>query len=364
MLQKNEISTCIVEKKLFPRAKLCGGLLTQKTVDLLSEIFGSIAFPYIMTTSNLKLFLGTQLISSVTTDSTFYLTERMKFDHYLIEMYLELDGSLVENATITSLDQSSNIATLSNGQKIQYKYLVGADGANSQTRKLIDEKYRPNAMCLEVDVASENVEANLEIYLSAIHSGYGWRFPKMGYYTVGIGGDRKKNRDIKELFVNFSMNINQSINESEIKGALIPFGKFVKQPCKNNIILIGDAAGFVDPITGEGLYFAFYSAKCACNSILDCFHSEHLLSKQYLARIRYIQNIIKDGKWFNRLFFNDFMRQLLLKLIIGKTNSVKYLAENVISNYNISYCKSIFKYLIIRYRRKRSEKNGVSADLN
>ncbi|MDR0220673.1 MAG: FAD-dependent monooxygenase [Lachnospiraceae bacterium] len=163
-LQKAGIKSCIVDKAVFPRKKLCGGLLTQKTYDLITEIFDDALFPCERTTRNVSLFYGTQKISSVKTDSNFYLIDRTDFDFYFVQKYIKSNGILFEGCAINKIDIDTNYVMLSSNEEISYKVLVGADGANSQVRKFIDKNYRPNAMCLEFDSPRCDVTDEIQVY--------------------------------------------------------------------------------------------------------------------------------------------------------------------------------------------------------
>jgi flavin-dependent dehydrogenase len=121
------------------------------------------------------------------------------------------------------------------------------------------------------------------------------------------------------------------------------------------MLLIGDAAGFVDSITGEGIYFAILSAKFAYESILESFQNKSQLSENYLNRIKWIQDKIKDANLFNYLYFNDYTKSFLIKLIKGRKTVIKYICDNILSNYNISYIRFPFHYLKIRKQIKIKE---------
>lgn len=355
LLQKKGISNCIIDKKSFPRNKLCGGLLTKKTHDLLDSIYGDTNFPYERISTNVSLFCGYEKISNVTTNTPFYFVERFDFDFNLITRYKDIGGDLRENCKIKELDKANNAIILDNNEIINYKIVVGADGANSYIRKYVDKDYRPNALCIEQNIVSKDVSDEIQIYFSAIRSGYGWCFPKRNHYTVGIGGKIDKNKDIKHSFQVFAKNIDKQSNSSLIFGASLPFGEFVKKPYLGNILLIGDAAGFVDPLTGEGIYFALYSAKCAYEAIVEKIENKQELGTTYFSKVKIIQEKIKEANRFN-LLFSDFLRPFFLFMVKGKTNITKYVCDNLISEYKVSYTQFIPRYIKVRRERKKNER--------
>ena len=354
MLQKSGLDCCIVDKAEFPRKKLCAGLLTQKTFNIIDEIFGDTTFPRELTTKNISLFLGTQRLSRVQADSEFYLVDRADFDFFFVKKYLAADGLLYENTKVKDVQLSAGCATLSSGERVNYKVLVGADGANSRVRKHVDEKYRPNALCLEFESPSPVVEEEIQVYFSAARSGYGWCFPKKNRCTVGVIEDIGVDKDIKTSFSTFFQSIGKTIGAENTAAALVPFGEYVKIPCRDNVLLVGDAAGFADSLTGEGVYFAFLSAKLASEAILGFILSKDDLAKSYLSKVKSIQEKIADGRRFKSLFFNKFTKTFLLNLINGKTNVVKYYYENMISHYNMTYFDFVKNYYKARQERKKS----------
>lgn len=356
LLQNAGINNCIVDKQLFPRNKLCGGLLTEKTLSLLYEIYRTNEFPYEKITSAINLFIGKHSLSTVVTNSNFCLVNRKEFDNYLLEQYKISGGTVYEGRKIEKIDEKNKVLLLDNNINLTYNVLVGADGANSQVRQLVDSAYRPNAFCIEANYPSEFVNNYIEVYFATIRNGYGWCFPKNKYYTVGIGGSIKQNKNIKELFMTFSKDIGKSVSSDQIKGAMIPFGKYVKKPCKDNILLIGDAAGLVDPITGEGIYFALKSSICAYNAIYKYLYNNLSLQKSYRKALKDIHMIINNANCFKKVFFNEFMQTIFLKKIEGRIHITKYFCENILANYHTLYMQFPFKYAIIRYKRKLKDK--------
>lgn len=352
LLQKAGICNCIIDKQIFPREKLCGGLLTEKTFLLLKNIYGNLEFPCEKITSSVNLFMGTHKLSGVITNSKFYLVERQKFDNYLLDQYKAYGGMIFEGTSIKKITQKDKHLILENGIEIKYNVLIGADGANSQIRKLIAPTYRPDALCLESTYISDFVDNDINIYFSTIQNGYGWCFPKNKYYTIGIGGAVNQKTDIKELFIKFSQSINKPIETNNIKGAMVPFGKYVKKPCQNNVLLIGDAAGLVDPITGEGIFFALQSSVYAYNSICEYYNKNKPLYKSYKKSLKKIHSIIDDANCFKKIFFNNSMQSIFLNMIQGRTNITKYFCDNILANYKISYMQFPFIYFYVRSKRK------------
>ncbi len=170
--------------------------------------------------------------------------------------------------------------TTSSGAGHEVEFLVGADGANSTVRAAVSEKF-----------AAEDLSLALGYYLPGMHHpdrivilfqengfpGYLWSFPRVDHASVGIlrrlPGVRAA--DLRRRVAAF---ISQrypdaAVSETSFYAARVPCLRkstlSSQRVCGRNWALVGDAAGFVDPITAEGIYFALRSARLLGESIAE-----------------------------------------------------------------------------------------------
>jgi len=352
ILKSNNISCCIIEKSLFPRRKLCGGLVTNKTALLYKKIFREELSNYKMKTNNVSMYYKYKQLTTVKTEVPFYLVDRESFDYDLINKYKSIGGILFEKTTVKSVNEKESIINLSTGTAIEYKYLVGADGANSFTRKYVDKNYKPNGFCVEINEPIKSINDELQLHLGILNSGYGWIFPKNDILTVGYGGILSKNKQLTQNFDIYLENVGIKRTQ-RIMGAYIPYGKYVKVPYKNNIFLTGDAAGLVDPISGEGLYFAMLSAKVLADSIME-YSDINIITTNYMKEIRSMQLIIDDSRKMSNRFFKPWFLRFAATMLKKHPNVVKFACDNCFSVYNIPFKKFTSVYLEERKKRKRT----------
>ena len=355
LLRKEGISACVIERSVFPREKLCGGMLTEKTADLLEEIYGTRDFPCRNVTSDVEIFMGTTRISYASVKPRLYLVERREFDNELIERYKAAGGALREGVRVRDVDTRRRRLTLTDGTEIGYRVLIGADGANSRTRKLVDPDYRANAFCAEATSPTPEASNPVRIYFGGMPGGYGWRFPKGGYDAVGIGGEIVKGYDMKAALIKFAEDAGAPVEPSKIRGAMISDGHYVRRPYKGSVLLIGDAAGLIDPVTGEGIYFALRSASYAASAIAALLRDGVSLADTYGADIRKIHAIMDSGNRCRRVFYNKLVQPLLLRVRPGNKERhpvTEWALENILADYHYTYGQFFLVYPFIRLRQK------------
>jgi flavin-dependent dehydrogenase len=110
----------------------------------------------------------------------------------------------------------------------------------------------------------------IEIHYGRVPMGYSWVFPKRGCLSMGMGSWLSNASGLKESFSNF-LKEKGIPGEPKIKGGLIPLGGFTRPTVSDRVILAGDAAGYTDPFTGEGIRYAIASGRLAAATAVSLF---------------------------------------------------------------------------------------------
>ncbi len=362
-LQKKGINTCIIEKSKFPRNKLCAGLLTQKSIDLLESHCENInQEDYVIDSSNkVDFYYEDKFNSSYKLDQKLYFTDRTLFDNILIEEYLKIGGKLIENnrVNIDDIDYNSQIINTKEGV-LKYEILIGADGCNGiLTTK--DEITRYDMFCVEGDVPKKNDKIT-RIYFGPIKGGYGWYFPKKDHYSVGLGGDNK-DKLIKSKANSFFSKIT-SKEVKNVRGAKIPSGRlFSLKKINKNCLIVGDSAGFTDPINGEGIYYALLSGIYAGETISEnIFTNPNDIQSQYIKKIKHIRKNVKCGYRFKKFAFSPRILKRIMKHISKRNHFMHFYIEKIISSYQYDYTNLISSYLFKYKFSKRRKKEFLKRE--
>lgn len=356
-LQSAGISNIIVEKRVFPRDKTCAGLVTEKTYRQLSKLIKTASGEdvpdgiFCDISKKIKLYYKDDKLTDSNVTSLFRLVKRRDFDDYLIQTYKKTGGLILENRTVKEYGAENGTLTLDNGDTIEYKYLIGADGALSPTRKALGHKTPGFIFCAEtfVPVTDAFDDNAVYIYFGFVKKGYIWVFPHGDTLCVGLGDEYNKNTEYEKVLRDFLKSNGLEYENCKIKGAFIPYGECVDQrKGKDNAVLIGDAGGFTDQITGEGLYFALSTGEAAANAVIKGKN----FKKDYLKATAKFADIVKHGAKKGNTFYKDTVMEAFRKNVKGRNGLVSYFCENQISEYNYTY--SDMAKLFADYKLKKN----------
>jgi geranylgeranyl reductase family protein len=318
-LASHGVKTCVIDRSAFPRDKLCGGLLTQRSKKIFERVFHAQWDNVIDSEcSGISFRYHGNVLTDVLDYSALYVTKRCTFDDFLLQMASREGASLRLNRAAKTIDFQRKSVTLSDGSSIFFRYLVGADGIKSVVaRSLFGSSFNPGTVGfgLELDVFRANVP-NFpdvpEIHIGAARWGYGWVFPKGDRATLGVGGLHNKNANLAERFQSFLRLRCGQIPPGRVKGHFLPYGDFRPVPGANDVLLAGDAAGLADSITGEGIAFAMQSGNAAALSIIDRIlrNDARTALECYLPRYSEMTHIINLSKRYRWLVFPPILERL------------------------------------------------------
>lgn len=314
------VETCLLDAATFPRGKLCGGLLTLRSKKVFERIFHADWSPVVQALSGgANFFYRTRLLRRITDYKQLAFTCRKDFDSLLLNLARDSGARVLEGRRVVAVDPANAYVMLSDGERLGYDFLIGADGVNSLVaRTLFDRPFNQRTIGfgleMEVPIAERVLEAGKggqpaavagqpveifprqdaaqsgrqtantrssglgrpgacgaidapEIYFGLIDWGYAWVFPKRTTLTAGIGGLWRRNPALMASFKDFLCLRFGCVPPAPIKGHYVPFGDYRPTPGRDRILLCGDAAGLVDPITGEGIAHAMQSGLLAAEAI-------------------------------------------------------------------------------------------------
>ena len=321
---KKGLQVVIIEKEHLPRYKTCGGGFVFR---------GRRNMPFDVSSAVEREFFDVDIrfdakklaLNTVRKNPIISMIMRDEFDYLIVQRAEELGVEVLQGEKLISLDFKSEYTILTTTNKqVKAKFIIAADGALSPTAKMAgweESRLMCPALEYEIKVPEEDFERlskSARFDIDVVPYGYGWSFPKKNHLSVGVGNFTKSTKKInlKENYRDYLKILGiETILEEEAHGFIIPISPRKDGFVKQNVFLIGDAAGFADPLTAEGISNAIYSGKLAAEAIAESNLNVVEAEKSYLEKLN--QKLIPElelGVKLAALFYeNKTLRNLLLK---------------------------------------------------
>jgi geranylgeranyl reductase family protein len=282
----------LLDRAKFPRNKPCGGAISMRALG---------RFPYLRASMNR---IETRLISRLHLESpsgetvqlqsdepAALMIRRIEFDRLLVGLAQEAGADLIEGAEVTQAERTRDaiLLTTRSGARISAPLVIAADGANSVVAKRLGLNRRWPANAVALDMMEETPVDGLMCgdpdslwvaYGYKNSHGYAYVFPKRRHVNVGIGYILDHYRraigsppyDLQRRFVGSLCRqgvLHGQSDRRHFTPAYIPVGGPLKVSCaaKDRVMLVGDAGGFVNGFTAEGIYYGMVSGDLAGRAI-------------------------------------------------------------------------------------------------
>lgn len=265
-------SVLVLEKETLPRYKTCGGGLS---IRFLQEQF-PFSFDSVLSTDvkAMSYAYGNYSVTIPIQEGVVGMVMRDQFDsHILAHAKAEVrQGIAVQSVQETA---ESVIVQTRDGQRFEGRYLIGADGANSITAHSLGLRQRRRlAAAIEVEAqVSENVwrrYARRPVFIfGEVRLGYLWIFPKGDHLSVGIAAVHPKKGEFQATLRRVMARYGIQLDGLPLHGHPIPIYWGRERIATRRVLLVGDAAGLADPLSGEGIRYAIKSGRLASQAILS-----------------------------------------------------------------------------------------------
>jgi geranylgeranyl reductase family protein len=325
-LAKRSLRVALIEKEKIPRYKACGGVVArhvEKILDFSIDPVIERRITKLRVTVNLK----TQFVIEAPYP-WIYMVMRDTFDNFLVETAAKAGADVYEQAPLKGLNDLGDHYVVSTPQKeFVAKYIVGADGANSMTRKAVGAlPFRRLSVAIEREIQGapeilEEWKDTASLDFGCLASGYAWVFPKATNFSAGVGGPKSVAKQFRAYYDDVVAYYRREIGENRPyieAGHHLPIRVPDERIVYGRTLLIGDAAGLIEPMAGEGIYYAMRSGQIAAETIWGTMMDQTQLVTYQRKIDKEIQPELQVAKAF--LFLLDLAPHLWVPLLLRQSS--------------------------------------------
>jgi geranylgeranyl reductase family protein len=261
------LKVLLLEKNSLPRFKPCGGGISLKFLASLPFDFSRAIKGYV---SRLRYFYDNGDPFEAEMDSRLAMVNRRDFDLTITSAAAAAGAEVLDGLEVSGIEeQADGIKIMTPRGAFKTKYLIGADGVYTKVGAWSGlVRKRRIGSALEVELTGLDHAQTALIGFGRAQQGYSWSFPKADRYSVGIGGRHGGNLR-SELDRWLDCLGYRGDRQFKIYGHALPEAVVGARLQRNGIILAGDAAGLVNPLTGEGIRYAIQSGRIAASAIVS-----------------------------------------------------------------------------------------------
>jgi geranylgeranyl reductase family protein len=264
----------LLDRERFPRDKPCGGGLTYRAVRQLPVSVDPVVED---TVHRFRLgFRYGRHFDRTSQGPLVLMTQRRRLDAHLAEQAAAAGADFRDGVRADALDVGEDAVTVRFGDSAATAPVaIGADGVNGLTvRSLGLQGRRAHGVALEGNVehvhAREDYRGRAVVELGTVPGGYAWVFPKGDHVNVGVGGWEWEGPRLREHLERACAAYGLPASRLEsVRGYRLPMRRAGDRARSGRVLLVGDAAGPVDPLSGDGMYEAFVSSRLAAEAVLS-----------------------------------------------------------------------------------------------
>ena len=306
-----------------PREKPCGGGITGRALTLVAE--AQVVLPALVSVRSARFIdssTGTDCAVSLNRPGrTLAIASRQDFDSQLVAAACRAGATLVADRvrSVVRDGHAWRIET-ANGGRHTMEFVVGADGANSFVRRQVAAPFRPDQLSIATGFfALGRTAEEILIEFTSDPPGYIWSFPRRDHLAVGIcaqvgaGATSSMLRaQVGRWMTSRGLTENTRLEPYSWPIPSLSVGDLNTTPVAGRgYLFTGDAAGLVDPITREGIFFALQSASFAANAILSGNNGDR--SRRYEQRVKdeIVPELTRAARLKDAFFRPRFIRLML-----------------------------------------------------
>jgi geranylgeranyl reductase family protein len=272
------VDVVLLERGMLPRYKVCGGGLVYRVLQFLPTDVGTAVERQCADAEVNLLPYGCHFVAR-RREPIVSMTMRARFDWLLVDAARLAGARIVYPCDVLGIGWRADEARLDTTAGSLYaRFVIAADGATGRLARFggwRDKRVMAPALEWEVTVPPEILDRfsrTARFDIGAVASGYGWVFPKREHLSVGVCVLKSPcfgRRTLKQSLQHYLSTIGVApLLSMQKHGYVIPLTPYQGPLVRERMLLVGDAAGLADPLTGEGISNAVISGRLASEALV------------------------------------------------------------------------------------------------
>ncbi len=266
----------LLDRMSFPRDKPCGGGLTKRATRILPFDVSPVVEDAV---DKLDVRLRYARMARQTfSEPVALMTQRRRLDHFLAERAAEAGADFRDHVRVRDIetDDARPVVVFEGGGRITASVVLGADGANGVSAKALGlGSDRMFGVALEGNAEmtpdrERRHRSRVTLELDTVPGGYAWVFPKGDHINLGVGGWAGEGPRLREHLRRLCAA--HGVRDEEltaVRGHRMPLRRAWTGVARGRTAVVGDAAGLIDPLSGDGMFEAFLSSELASAAALE-----------------------------------------------------------------------------------------------
>jgi geranylgeranyl reductase family protein len=260
----------LLDRQRFPRDKPCGGGVTIRAARRLPFPLDPVVEDVV---DRVELRLGSRAYDRVSAKALVLMTQRRRLDAFLADAAVRAGAEFRDGVRVSQVAVDAGGVAVDG---VRADALIGADGANGVVARSLGLCPDPTyGVALEgnlplAETTPERYRGRIVFDLGTVRSGYGWVFAKYDHVNLGVGGRSSEGPRLRAHLARFCAAHGTSTDRlRDVRGHRLPVARPGVPLARGRALVCGDAAGLVDPLSGDGIYEAFISAEYAADAVAD-----------------------------------------------------------------------------------------------
>ena len=304
-------SVLVLDKADFPRTKSCGGGVSPEVAKWFDFDFSPVVQNHV---SQVKYTfkMGDPAEVELKDVTPMWMVQRSQFDNFLIEQATGKGAEFKSGVEVTAASlQDDAWQVQTSAGTFEGKYLMAADGANSTVAKLLGMGNSPTiaAASLQVPgVVSDRRKVTAFFDFGSLKNGFMWCFPKADGYSLSaayVRNPKGKPDELKKQLTKYAELFDLDPSQGEYREHPLNLWQENRTLHSDRALLVGEAAGIVDPLIGEGIRPAMFTGVRAAKAVMGALAGDANTLAEYTAEVNQL--------WGGNLAKADFLAGLFFK---------------------------------------------------